>query len=136
MTKSESKVPSNTFDLHQFQWRNRLLLIFAPSPTSEVYIEQQRLFHDYSAALDERDMIIGSLFEQSEGYVGNSAIQPVEASALRTRFKVGSGSFTALLVGKDGGVKEHFETPVTPEQLFAIIDAMPMRRQEMMGNDS
>ena len=42
-----------------------------------------------------------------------------------------AASFTFLLIGKDGGEKLRSATLVTAEKLFAIIDAMPMRKAEM-----
>jgi hypothetical protein len=40
------------------------------------------------------------------------------------------GTFTVHLVGKDGGVKLRREGPLALDELFAVIDAMPMRREE------
>ena len=42
-----------------------------------------------------------------------------------------SASFTFILVGKDGGEKLRIDTVVSTTQLFAVIDAMPMRKEEM-----
>jgi len=39
--------------------------------------------------------------------------------------------FHAILIGKDGGVKGRWDSPVDMDALFGLIDAMPMRRQEM-----
>ncbi len=39
--------------------------------------------------------------------------------------------FTAVLIGKDGGVKEKSSRPIPPADLFGTVDKMPMRRQEM-----
>lgn len=39
--------------------------------------------------------------------------------------------FATLLVGNDGTVKKYWVAPVSAEGLFEIIDAMPMRQQEM-----
>ena len=36
-----------------------------------------------------------------------------------------------VLVGKDGRVKRRRDEPMPPEELWAIIDAMPMRQDEM-----
>jgi hypothetical protein len=36
-----------------------------------------------------------------------------------------------VLIGKDRGVKKRWESSVPQEELFQIIDAMPMRRYEM-----
>ena len=38
-----------------------------------------------------------------------------------------------MLVGKDGSVKKVWKDPVDPKQIFTVIDAMPMRRDEMNG---
>ncbi|TGN50206.1 DUF4174 domain-containing protein, partial [Paracoccus liaowanqingii] len=35
-----------------------------------------------------------------------------------------------LLIGKDGGVKLDRDGPVTPDEITALIDTMPMRRRE------
>ena len=42
-------------------------------------------------------------------------------------------AFRVRLVGKDGGVKLDRGEPVDIPTLFALIDAMPMRRAEMSG---
>ncbi len=39
--------------------------------------------------------------------------------------------FTLILVGKDGGEKFRSGKITTTQELFAIIDAMPMRQSEM-----
>ena len=39
--------------------------------------------------------------------------------------------FEITLFGKDGGTKLSRSTLLEPEELFAIIDAMPMRRDEI-----
>ena len=39
--------------------------------------------------------------------------------------------FRFILIGKDGGIKLSSDKPVTLEQLFALIDSMPMRRYEV-----
>jgi hypothetical protein len=54
---------------------------------------------------------------------------PSGQGPLRTSF--GAEGFEVLLIGKDGGVKLRQQEPVGTDVLFAVIDAMPMRRQEM-----
>jgi hypothetical protein len=41
--------------------------------------------------------------------------------------------FRVRLVGKDGGVKHVQSVPIDAPTIFALIDAMPMRRAEMSG---
>ena len=54
-------------------------------------------------------------------------------SALRKTLGVSEHGFAVVLVGKDGSVKKIWRDPVDPKQIFTVIDAMPMRRQEMRG---
>jgi hypothetical protein len=46
------------------------------------------------------------------------------------RTVTGSKAFSLSLVGKDGGEKLRSPRPVSPEELFALVDAMPMRQRE------
>ena len=56
----------------------------------------------------------------------------VSNTAAAKQWKVSSKTpFTFILVGKDGGEKMRTDTVVSTAQLFAIIDAMPMRKNEM-----
>lgn len=53
------------------------------------------------------------------------------AEGRRQALGVGEGPFAAVLVGKDGTVKLRSDEPVPAEELFDLVDAMPMRRREM-----
>lgn len=79
----------------------------------------------------ERDLLRGDLFEDGTGSLGGSPVSSGEATAARERFGVESGTFAALLVGKDGTVKNRSSEPVGPGGIFALVDAMPMRRREL-----
>lgn len=52
---------------------------------------------------------------------------------LHKKLGVAEKGFSVVLVGKDGTVKKVWKDPVDPKQIFTIIDAMPMRRDEMNG---
>ncbi|MEM7519319.1 MAG: DUF4174 domain-containing protein [Planctomycetota bacterium] len=36
-----------------------------------------------------------------------------------------------MLVGKDGGIKRRWSEPLEPQEVFELIDVMPMRRSEV-----
>jgi hypothetical protein len=106
--------------LASYRWRSRLLVVFADSP-SDAHPERQRnLMVEMGGEALERDLV---LIEA----VGRHA----KAEALRRQLGMHEGSFTAVLVGKDGGAKIISKEPLTPKRLIATIDAMPMRKQEM-----
>ena len=79
----------------------------------------------------DRDMRIFRVFESDESLSGDSVVSQEDAAGLRDKFSVSSGTFTMILVGKDGGVKMKEESLVDLSDVFSLIDAMPMRRIEM-----
>ena len=92
-------------DLAAHQWKHRVLIIDTPSMQSTPYLQQISAFDAAAASLKERDLQV---------------ITQTSAPAFRVR-----------LVGKDGGVKLDRDTPMTTDALFALIDAMPMRQEEL-----
>ena len=103
----------------------RPLYVFAPTSGDERLARQQAINAAASAGYRERDMTVTVV--AGSGVSGSSR----SASALRARFGVSSGQFRVILVGKDGGVKLSSASPVSTGTLFSLIDAMPMRRDEM-----
>ncbi len=93
-------------DLREHIWRHRVLLLEAPSPEDADHRRQSAWLEAAAAGVRERDLVI--------------LTRP--AAAFRVR-----------LIGKDGGVKFERSVPVGVPELFALIDAMPMRRAEMSG---
>ena len=102
---SESTAGLALPDLAAQQWKHRVLIIDTPSMQSAPYLQQISAFDAAGAGLKERDLQV---------------ITQTSAPAFRVR-----------LVGKDGGVKLDRDTPMTTDALFALIDAMPMRQDEM-----
>ena len=101
--------------LKDYRWKNRVLLIFG-DPTTDKFQAQKTILAGNPEGLEDRDMVI---------------LEPPQTITLAKRYKVDSRNFTVILVGKDGGEKLRQEEPVTLDQLFGLIDQMPMRRREM-----
>jgi len=91
-------------DLESHRWKHRVLVIDTPHTAAADYQTQAAALLPVWAGLIERDLYI---------------VTRGEAVAFRVR-----------LIGKDGGVKLDAAAPVSAEALFALIDAMPMRRSE------
>jgi hypothetical protein len=95
---------------------NRQVLIFG-EPQNTLVRQQLALLKKEAAGVEERDIKITQVTKKMEGY---------------KKYKVDpSKPFTLILVGKDGGEKFRSEKITTPQQLFQVIDAMPMRQSEM-----
>ena len=120
-----------SMDLNQFQWKNRLLFIFAPQEGDEVFQALQSEMLTLPGEISERDLVVFKIFETGPSFMETSRIDPQTAAAIRTKFAAPLGQFTCILVGKDGGVKLKRHAPVKLEEIFGLIDAMPMRREEM-----
>jgi len=102
-------------ELSAARWKNRLLLwqsndaAFIARFTSE--------WKDQAAGCAERDL----------------RMIRIETPALRKALGVNAGTNVVLLIGKDGGVKSRWSEAVSPQTVYSVIDAMPMRQREMRG---
>ena len=112
-------------------WGHRLFLIFAPSPEDDRYVDQRRLLEGARGGFAERDLLRGDLCERETGTFDGAPVSAEHAAWTWERYGVESGRFAAVLVGKDGTVKHYSGEPVEPEDLYALIDQMPMRRREV-----
>jgi hypothetical protein len=111
--------------LDAWRWRKRVVLVFAPAPDDPRLAAERRALATLTQAADDRDLVAVEI-------VGDRATPPgVHAVDLRKRLHVGPAAFRVLLIGKDGGVKLDERTIVGPDRLAALIDAMPMRQDEM-----
>ena len=99
-------------DLDTLRWKARPVVIFGSG--SQV-VRQRRILRD--PGVREREIVV------LKG-------TPELAQRLGVRPK----GFLFVLVGKDGGVKLRASRVVERKRLFALIDAMPMRRDEMRSN--
>lgn len=98
----------------------RQLLIFGRETQPALVKKQIELLDSVKAGVTERDIKITLVPTGSE---------------LHKKYKTKPGAFTIILLGKDGGEKHRTSTYLKSQELFSIIDAMPMRRSEMRKND-
>ncbi len=120
--------------MRDFAWEKRVLLIIAPHERRTDYRQQVMHIEAVGAGLRERDMTVIEAFADGRVFIDGQALDTKSASFYR-RFGVDLDQFRAILVGKDGTVKLDRNDPVTSDDLFTLIDSMPMRRLEMQRND-
>ncbi len=115
--------------LAAYAWRARPFLVFADAENSDALSRQRAALAAHGQALAERAVPV---IEVVAGAVTVSgAPSDLSAEALRRRYDAPRGRFAARLIGKDQGVKLTRSDPVDADTLFALIDAMPMRRREL-----
>lgn len=105
--------------LAPYLWHQRVVVALASSSSDPLLAAQRQIFETMGAGGRERDLVLLEATDDT----------PL-GSALRRRFGGGTG-FRAVLIGKDGGAKASSKRPMHADDLFATIDAMPMRRAEM-----
>ncbi|MFO8086130.1 MAG: DUF4174 domain-containing protein [Desulfobacterales bacterium] len=118
-------------DLTPYRWKNRILLIFSPDKTDSGYEAFNKSLEKEILELRSRDLIVFRIFETSPSFIEDKTLSFKDAKALRNRFRVSSGRFTVILMGKDGGVKMVRQDQAELQEFLDLIDTMPMRQQEM-----
>ena len=130
--------PSRTGDADRLadeaRWRNRLIVLSAPSSDDADLREQRGRLESVHTQLLERHLLVIELVPDA-GVFGSSAINDSDVKTLRARWKIPPHEFQAALVGKDGRVKDRWNDPFNPDDMHALIDTMPMRQQEMRTDD-
>ena len=123
--------PGKDVHLDQFQWENRILVIFVSQSDSEIYQAQMEIFSEHMEGLKERDLITFSLFDEECSRLGGDIITNSSAESIRDRISPADSAYSIYLIGKDGGIKLKKEELLEIDELFSTIDRMPMRQREM-----
>lgn len=99
----------------------RLLIFAADSTVAEIKLQRQWL-EAVPEEVEERDIWI-AVFDD-----------PKTFRRMYEHYGVGRVDFHMVLVGKDFTVKHRSDEPMPVEEIFKIIDAMPLRQAEMGQN--
>jgi hypothetical protein len=119
------------FDPTSYQWKNRLLVVFVTDTEDPLFHQMVGKYQRRKPEFLDRDLRL--IVVSSDDMVSMNAepFRPVDASRARELLRGGSAKKETVLVGKDGSVKLRREGTVDLEEIFALIDTMPMRRREM-----
>lgn len=121
-------MPLQENPLQEYQWNNRVLLLFTPDFEDDRYKAQVNLLLPESDAWKERQVktfAIGLKDDDQQQFSKN------DIDALRKIYKINESECSVILIGKDGGEKMRSEEIVAPNDIINLIDSMPMRKQEM-----
>ena len=114
-----SAMPAQSMTVKDYLWKNRVIITFS---SDEQHIERLSVKEQidlHRCKFRERDLVHIDLIQGS-----------AEFDEMSRKFSVSGEGFQLLLIGKDGGVKKRTST-VSLEEVFSLIDTMPMRRREM-----
>lgn len=131
-----STTQAQTFDLKQYRWENRLLVVFAKDQTSPAFQVLKKEIEKQKESFEDRDMVFIRVFENGQSLAGKQHISKKRADYLRERFEVHTGAYRVFLIGKDGGIKREGGAEIRARAIYDLIDTMPMRRNEMRRKSS
>lgn len=124
-------VPGTADPLDAILWERRVLLVLAPSPDDARAVETGRRFDARACEMADRELTAVFAPARGEGRIDDRPLARAEVDAIRARFGAGAEDFALILIGKDGGEKMRLAEPPVLDEIFDLIDEMPMRRAEM-----
>jgi peroxiredoxin len=116
--------------LGAFLGQRRLLVVFDPD---REYLERVRR---HRAAFEDREVLVVAVVPEDSPLAAWPSAEPILVAHDehgRVHETYGAASPCALLVGKDGTVKDSWTGLPPDAEVLAKIDAMPMRRQEVLA---
>ena len=117
-------------DVKSLKWQHRIIIVYTQAP--DQYAAVLRQFQDAQAQIDERDIVW--FIDTGDNILSNAEkpLAPDFSQSLRPYDnRRAKEPFAAVLLGKDGGVKQRQST-LNLSSFMALIDTMPMRQWEML----
>ncbi len=120
----------NAQDLESHKWEKRLVLILTDQTDNENYRKQVEEFKNHPDGINERKILVYHITPESfKIELSDAKWQKAETDY--SVYKKTDSQPEIILIGLDGGIKLRANEFLSAQELFATIDAMPMRRQEM-----
>tara|TARA_R110002050_G_C8881633_1_gene508873 strand:+ start:721 stop:1140 length:420 start_codon:yes stop_codon:yes gene_type:complete len=115
--------------LSDFKWENRVLILSnSPTHTND-FKNALQVIKDSSKEIEQRDLIV-LIYKEDNLY--NLEDKEIFFKNTNNTIKHLSGF---LLIGKDGGIKSKQPYPLQLEEIFELVDSMPMRKAEMKSTN-
>ena len=114
--------------LKPFQWKARVLVVSAPSRADALFAAQERVLSKDADGQADRELLVLRLVSE--------ACAELDAAAVRERLSMPPSQFEVVLVGKDGTIALRRSQPLELGEVFARIDAMPRRREDLRKRDA
>tara|TARA_B100000927_G_C16372109_1_gene431922 strand:- start:448 stop:900 length:453 start_codon:yes stop_codon:yes gene_type:complete len=103
--------------ISEFKWEKRLVIISFESKNDEIFLSSQKFISENKCSIEDRNLE----FIFFENYKSNIFEIP---NFIKNKFGI-------WLIGYDGMIKDYSKNDIIFLRLFKLIDAMPMRKNEM-----
>ena len=113
--------------LEDYIWKNRIIITFSPSKNNTDRRQFLNSIQKYLCEFNSRNIIhIDMLFNEK-----NHEIE--KFGSFFENLSLSPSEFRLILIGKDGWIKLNTRK-TSLEEIFALIDTMPMRQEEMLND--
>jgi hypothetical protein len=125
-------------DLSKHQWKNRVLLVISQeSKTDELpktYVKQINAIKDSLDGYIDRKLLLYEVFPERYEFTHLKEKEIsgwIDSNRLFELYNKDNEAFKVVLIGLDGNVKEVRTKFFPSQELFDLIESMPMRQSEM-----
>lgn len=132
LTFGEQAVAANP--LSEYLWQKRPLLLFATDVQDPRLQQTRHHLKQQRCELEDRDMVIGEFVVRGRSQLDGEPVSASDTAVLRDRYAIAADRFAVVLIGKDGGEKYRLYEVPDLNDIYALIDGMPMRQDEMRQN--
>lgn len=135
LTLITASARSNGQELNDLKWKNRILIVKTLKSNSEKFKNQLREFENSNEDFKERKLVLIAITKNVYSFVdfrtNHSGISGKVSEVISKNILDESNDFEIILIGLDGRIKLRQSQFLLDEDLLRIIDAMPMRRNEI-----
>ena len=121
----------NAQKLSSRRWNDCLIIIMASDPSNSIILDQTIKFKKSESGLKERKIVIYRALPDKYQIGLNESSAWETSGNIYESMKETNSDFEIVLIGLDGGIKLRREELLTTNELFGVIDQMPMRRAEL-----
>jgi len=108
-------------DPAEFLWERRIVVVMANSPQDPAFVQQMRDIEAMPEDLDQRDVVVLVDSDRNSDSVLRRLLRP--------------RGFMLAIIDKDGEIKQRRPAPRSVREIVAIIDRLPLRRQEVLDSN-
>ncbi|MFK8101042.1 MAG: DUF4174 domain-containing protein [Saprospiraceae bacterium] len=123
-----TKITAQNLSAHQ--WENRVLLLLVEDTQNFSYQAQLSILKSQEKALKDRKILVYHL-QASQFKKGLNGEEWTISQGVFQQYKSSKAPFEIVLMGLDGGVKLQQSKLLPAQDLFNLIDQMPMRKREL-----
>lgn len=118
------------FAMAHYQWQKRVLVVSASDAGDDHLVSLQGELAAMQSEFSDRDLELVVLLDSGTSLAGHRKLTATEVDWTRAELGIEASESALRLIGKDGSVKLATEF-ASLDEIFALIDTMPMRRNEV-----